>query len=334
MTQVVAVFVVVFKYVIVEISYIRFYLTNILRMKISINLALILSLTQIVFGQDSIYRPTQHFVFPIVDVNLNAGKPESTSVNRADKHEYIFNYAYNACIDNEYNLPLWVSHYLNSDLLKNEFNDRPANYPSDNQFPALKSNAYSSTGYDHGHLAPAADFKWSKYAYLQSFLMTNMSPQNGCFNQKGWCHLEGTVRKWVEENKNLELFIVSGCVVDTIVDTLCLSNDFKIYVPKYYYKVVLGMEPGKKPFCIGYLVPNEDIPTFEIKQFEKSVRSIEELTGLDFFSFLSRKVQDDIENKVGIVKYYSTKISCPDKSCESIYDNRVLPEERTKYKCD
>jgi endonuclease G, mitochondrial len=285
-------------------------------------------------GQDDLYRPTQHFVFPKVSINVDADKPESSLVNRGDKHEYIFNYAYSACFDTEYNLPLWVSHHLNNKLLDRVYNERPNGYPSDAQYSNLRGGAFASSGYDHGHLAPAADFQWSKFAYLQSFLMTNMSPQHGCFNQKGWCHLEGTVRKWAEENDKLELYIVSGAVIDTMIDKLCLARNIEVHVPKLFYKVILGMEPGKKPFAVGYLVPNEDVPTFDVKPYEMTVREIEELTNLDFFSFLPRKVQDEVETVLPTVKYYSTRVSCPDKDCDGVYGNRVTPEGRTKLKCE
>jgi endonuclease G, mitochondrial len=300
------------------------------------NYAFWLAIVAIKFAtcQEDLYRPTQHFVFPIVEINNEATKPESSIVQRGDKHQYIFNYAYSACFDTEYNLPLWVSHHLNQSLLNKVYKENISRYPADAQYNNLKGSALSSSGYDHGHLAPAADFQWSKFSYLQSYLMTNISPQHGCFNQKGWCHLEGTVRKWVEENDKLELYIVSGALIDTIIDTLCLAGNIEVHVPKYFYKVVLGMEPGKKPFAIGYLVPNHDIPTYDVQPYEMTVREIEDLTRLDFFSFLPRKMQDEVETEIPSVTYYSTRISCPDKECESVYRNRVTPENRTKLKCE
>ena len=303
-------------------------------MKYFLLFLIVISAVPLSLSQEDVYQPTQHFVFPKVTINADADKPESSHIHRKDKHEYIFNYAYSACFDTEYNLPLWVSHHLNSELLEGSFNDRPSGYPADTQYPNLKSKAFASSGYDHGHLAPAADFKWSKYAYLQSFLMTNMSPQHGCMNQKGWCHLEGTVRKWIEENPKLELYIVSGAVVDNMIDTLCLPRDIKVHVPKYFYKVILGMQPGKDPLAVGYLVPNDDVPSFDVKPYEMTVREIEDMTQLDFFSFLPRKIQDQAENQIPSLPYYTTKIDCPDKDCDKVYKRRTTPSERTQLKCE
>lgn len=39
---------------------------------------------------------------------------------------------------------------------------------------------------DHGHLCPAGDCKWSKEAMEQSFLLTNMCPQNSNLNRGDW----------------------------------------------------------------------------------------------------------------------------------------------------
>lgn len=285
-------------------------------------------------AQDTIYRPPQHFVYPKVDVNIEAEKPESSVIERGDKHEYIFNYAFSSCYDTEYNLPLWVSHYLDTSLLNRKYNSRPNGYPSDEQYDNLKGRAFASSGYDHGHLAPAADFQWSKFAYLQSFLMTNMSPQHGCFNQKGWCHLEGTVRKWLEEKPGLSLYIASGAVLDNFIDTLCLPRDIKVFVPSHFYKVVLGMEDGKASFAVGYLVPNEDVSNADVPSFEVSVREVENITGLDFFSFLPRNVQDEVETSVPDMWYYDERVSCPDRDCEGIYVRRVKAEERSGLRCE
>ena len=55
---------------------------------------------------------------------------------------------------------------------------------------------YYKSGFDRGHLAPAADMKLNKIMMSESFLMTNISPQNGSFNKGGWKKLEELVRSW------------------------------------------------------------------------------------------------------------------------------------------
>ncbi len=135
------------------------------------------------------------FVFLTLSLISFAQNPIPPSVvNFAADQEntlIIQNFAYNSCIDTKLNVPLWVSHAISKELIEKGkiTRDRPGDYTRDPQFPIIKLNGYSSSGYDHGHMAPARDFKWNSGAWCESFYMTNMAPQHGCFNQKGWCHL-------------------------------------------------------------------------------------------------------------------------------------------------
>ena len=45
---------------------------------------------------------------------------------------------------------------------------------------------YKGSGYDRGHLAPAGDMKFSRQTMIESFYMSNMSPQLPAFN-RGIC---------------------------------------------------------------------------------------------------------------------------------------------------
>jgi len=279
------------------------------------------------------YQPVQHFVFPKTQFDRSTRVAQSV-IERAKFHQYVFNFAYTACIDTEFQLPIWVSHHVNKSLLTNIYNKRPSNYPRDLQTPIIKTDAYEGSGYDHGHLAPAADFRWNKEAFEQSHFMSNMSPQHGCFNQKGWCHLEATVRKWVEEDSTANAYVVSGAFVDEFIDTLCVNKQLRVFVPRYFYKVVLVTSKLKENFAIGFKIPNSDISNDSLQQYACTVRTIEEQTNLDFFTFLPRSEQDSLEEKLPTVKFYSGTLDCPNKSCESTYNGRIKPENRTKLKCD
>ena len=49
---------------------------------------------------------------------------------------------------------------------------------------------YTHSGYDRGHLCPAADMKLSKEAMNATFQMWNISPQNPSLNRGKWAELE------------------------------------------------------------------------------------------------------------------------------------------------
>ncbi len=60
---------------------------------------------------------------------------------------------------------------------------------------------YNGFGYDRGHLAPSADFRWSQEALSQSYFYSNMSPQKAEFNRERWAELESWVRTYVIDFK-------------------------------------------------------------------------------------------------------------------------------------
>lgn len=249
------------------------------------------------------------------------------------------NPAYTSCVDTHTNLPVWVSHTITKEVI--EFGDpisreRPDGYNKDGRYKLLKKNAYSSSGYDHGHMAPAADFKWSAEAYETSFLMTNMAPQHGCLNQKGWCHIESHCRRWARQDADHIVYVVSGVVPGTYIDSLCINKKLKVYVPEKFYKAVLYFDlNGNDTKAIGFLVENKNLNNDEILNCTVTIDQIEALTMLDLFGFLPDEVEDEVESEEGSFDIVTTQLDCPHKGCSSIYSgNRKLPEERTKLLCE
>jgi endonuclease G, mitochondrial len=56
-------------------------------------------------------------------------------------------------------------------------------------------NAYKGSGYDRGHLCPAADMKLNQTSMSETFFLSNMSPQVEGFNRGIWSTLEDQVRE-------------------------------------------------------------------------------------------------------------------------------------------
>lgn len=64
---------------------------------------------------------------------------------------------------------------------------------------------YKSSGYDRGHLCPAADMKLNKTSMSETFYLSNMSPQVAGFNRGIWSSVEDQVRKWALEFYGLDV---------------------------------------------------------------------------------------------------------------------------------
>jgi endonuclease G len=141
---------------------------------------------------------------------------------------------------------------------------------------------------DHGHVCPAADCKWSKEVMNQSFLLTNMCPQNHNLNEGDWATLEESCRKWA--NKYGDIYIVAGPIFYNADGKTFGAN--RIAIPDAFFKVVLCMQGTPK--AIGFIFKN-DSSSQPMRDQIKSVDEIEEITGLDFFSALPDSIEDKIE---------------------------------------
>ena len=166
------------------------------------------------------------------------------------------------------------------------------NYFVDMQVPAPRQEHSDwrerPAGIDHGHLCPAADCKWDKGAMNQSFLLTNMCPQNHGLNGGDWDKLENKCRAWAKRFG--EIYIVAGPIFYDGVKASFGKNG--IAIPDAFFKVVLCLHGTPK--ALGFIFPNEDAK-HDLDYYVVSVDEVEAITGLDFFSSLDDEVEDAVE---------------------------------------
>lgn len=182
----------------------------------------------------------------------------------------------------------WVAYELTADEIAGSVS-RTDNFFED---PAITTGSatdsdYKGSGYDRGHLAPAADMKWSEEAMRASFYFSNMSPQTPSFNRGVWKRAEEQVREWALQHN--AVYVVTGPVLNKI--TTHIGNN-KVSVPAYYYKTVLDKKMEK---AIAMLIPNQGSKA-ELLSFCISIDSLEALTGIDFFQRLPDKDEKHIES--------------------------------------
>jgi endonuclease G len=209
--------------------------------------------------------------------------PSSTNTDKIICHTgYCLSY------DINYKLAKWVAYELT-------FAETQGTFARNDKFkpdPLLTKNSaslddYKKSGYDRGHLAPAADMKWSAEAMKESFYLSNTSPQDKSFNRGIWKKLEEQVRDWAVENK--AVYITTGPLLEQGLPTI---GPNRIPIPKAFYKVILDYtQPEVK--AIGFIIPNQG-STLPLSRFAHSIDEIEKQTHIDFFS----KLPDDIENNL------------------------------------
>ncbi|MBF4470042.1 DNA/RNA non-specific endonuclease [Flavobacterium sp. HJJ] len=186
----------------------------------------------------------------------------------------------------------WTAYYLTGKSQYEHHYERPYF----KQDPLIDTESahwrnYKDTGYDKGHLVPAADMKFSKEAYTETFYTSNVSPQNRDFNAGIWNRLEQKVRYWAD--KYTALFIVTGSILQ---DNLLTIGDEEVSVPHYFFKIAVRVENNSLNM-ISFLVPNEksDLPLYK---FAKTIDEIEQITGIDFNQKLSEKIEEKIEKEL------------------------------------
>ena len=186
----------------------------------------------------------------------------------------------------------WVAYELTKEET-NKTHKRTNKFLKD---PKVKSGTaadedYKNSGYDRGHLAPAADMGWSAESMAESFYYSNMSPQTPAFNRGIWKNLEELVRSWAIENERI--YIVTGPILTKGLNVIGFNQ---VSVPQYYYKVILDYtEPEIKG--IGFIMPNAGSKE-ELSGFAVSIDSVELLTGIDFFPRLEDEEETIIEKSL------------------------------------
>ncbi len=182
----------------------------------------------------------------------------------------------------------WVAYELTADETHKAYERSNKFRPDPDVATESADNAdYKGSGYDRGHLAPAADMSWSSETMQESFYYSNMSPQVPAFNRGIWKELEEQVREWARSNRSL--YVVTGPVLEDGLPTIGHNG---VSVPRFYYKVLLDYtQPEVK--AIGFILPNEG-SKLPLSTFALSIDEVEKATHIDFFPALP----DDEEAKI------------------------------------
>lgn len=248
--------------------------------------------------KDKLVSQAENIVPIIEDVKDKIGKNNSLQLNLeipkyvnsvSNKEIILKRTGYTVSYNTFYKNPNWIAWELTREETKGDVGRTNKFVPDpDLPEPRVQHSDYTRSGYDRGHMAPAADMKWSKTAMKESFYMSNICPQVGNLNRGDWNDLEEKCRDWAA--KYGTVYIACGPIFDDKSPKRIGKN--KVGVPERFFKVVL-IYNHKNPMAIGFLFNNK-AHSQDLKKYMVTVDSIESITGLDFFS----KLPDSIENKI------------------------------------
>lgn len=143
--------------------------------------------------------------------------------------------SYNA----ETKLPNWVAWHLTAERCTGNAKRQQKEFHEDEDVPTPRATDwdYYNSRFDRGHMCPAGDNKWSERAMHESFLFTNICPQNPNLNRGDWNEMENQCRKWAKEYG--DVYIVCGPILYKGKHKTIGKN--KVVVPEAFFKVVLCM---------------------------------------------------------------------------------------------
>lgn len=207
--------------------------------------------------------------------------------------QIISNKGYTVSYNSDFRNPNWVAYVLERNELKGNKSKRTDKFIVDPSVSGKQANNtdYSKSGYDRGHLAPAADMAWSDKSMAESFYFSNMSPQLPGFNRGKWKDLEDLTRKWAD--KESLLLIATGPVLQGPMKRIGKNG---VAVPKYFYKVIIDpVLPERKG--IGFVMENTKLQK-PLRNYAVTIDSVERLTGINFFESLPDEIENNVESEL------------------------------------
>ena len=239
------------------------------------------------YGEVNDFYFTSAFDFPWPEYSLN---------DQIVEHE-----GYTLCYNEQHEQPTWVAYKLSKSNLVSKKVKRTDDFREDDAVATRSAtlNDYRRSGYDRGHLAPAADFAYSEEAMSGTFFLSNISPQIHEFNSGIWNVLEQKIRDWAMRDE--ELFVVTGPVFRGQSKGKIGRN--RVGVPTHFYKVVLDINPPEVK-AIGFIFEHRKYE--EPKKFIKyamTVDEVERFTGLDFFPMIPDALETSIEKDLFVHRW-------------------------------
>lgn len=196
--------------------------------------------------------------------------------------------------------PLWVVYHAPPIQHRRPYR-RPGHFEADSRSLArVVAEDYLHSGYQRGHLAPSwlIAQAYGHQAQVQTFLMSNITPQRPNLNQKLWQRLEVVetdyFAHWFDG-----VWVFTGPIFDSHIQHLRHG----VEVPDAFYRIFVD-EDSQGPKVLAFLVPQTVRGDEPLNQFLTTVDEIEARTGLDFLSVLEDVLENRIESVQGDVAYW------------------------------
>lgn len=212
---------------------------------------------------------------------------------RLVQRDYVIEY------DDDLQGPVWSANVLGLETLRG---GRIDCFRQDPRIPgavASRPADYNEPIFDQGHMVPNADMTFSDIAIMNTFIMSNMSPQFCQFNRGIWQIFETFVRHWARGD-DTPLYILNGAVFDwdgdgardsdhESVRMRSRSGRTNVAVPSAYFKILAREASDGRLHTLTILLPHDQVDVdgqFAVDYLRGHITTIdvvERLTNTNFF---------------------------------------------------
>ena len=220
-----------------------------------------------------------------------------------DREEVILRRkGYTTSYNKDTRCPYWVAWHLTSAHTNGKHQRGRETFTEDTDVTPRATDAdYYSSRYGRGHMCPAGDNKWDATAMRESFLFTNICPQNHNLNKYEWNTLEIQCREWARQYGAVD--IVCGPLYSSTIPPRTIGRGH-VRVPDGFFKVVMCRKG--RPKAIGFMFKNDGKKVI-LEDCVCTVDEVEHLTGFDFFPALDDKTEQFIESEAHLSEWQKSK---------------------------
>ncbi|UYO73740.1 DNA/RNA non-specific endonuclease [Halomonas qinghailakensis] len=190
---------------------------------------------------------------------------------------------------------LWVSYQVEAVADDTRIGSRP-NFKADwRTLWPIGTDSYAGSGYDRGHLAPnyAIAAVHGRSAQVDTFLMSNMTPQRPNLNRQLWQRLEESVMDHFAPRFDRLQVITGPIFPERFMDNVFNRVGF-VEVPEAFYKIIV-VPDEEATLALAFIMPQDVRGNEPLDDYLVTIDEIESRTGLNFFPDLSSEREAVVE---------------------------------------
>ena len=238
----------------------------------------------------------------LIDLFCFNGRPYNRDRSPGHKVTILINHGYVVGFSSFRKQPLWAA-YRVAEADQHVDYDRPQLFYDDERldpndrigpepFGKIKDpkNPNRKVPLNRGHLVPneAINQQFGRLAQMETFFMSNMSPQYARMNQGIWAELESRILNDYAPTMD-HVWVIVGPIFGENPETVERKGDKRIPVPDSYYCILF--DPIRYPYgrmsnveVLALNIPQDSGREQLSRDHITSIEWIEEATGLDFLT--------------------------------------------------